>query len=365
MNAITFNLFNLLEEDDSSLIYMGEFDDHFTQILIEVNEAASQEDKKSTRNKVSYLIAECFQNIIRHSEPQEDEGSTHRSNPKMFGLRNLNGVYYMTTSNPVNNTKVPELKKMLESLVNVSPEELREIYLASLDSDGHNEAGGAGLGLIEMARKSKRSPVFSFEEVNHTFSNFFMQIEVIPKGSSAKGEHIPLSLSQKLYHQLADRKILLVRKGDFSHTQVVPLFKLIEANITKLKSGSDFNKKSIYLLIEILQNISKHGYEEYGKTEGIFTISEYGNFHQISSGNYVDTGQVAKIEERMSELAEMNLATLRRNYKKALFNFDHDSKKGGAGLGLIEMFKVSREPVQYSFEEVNKKLSFFSLTITI
>ena len=75
--------------------------------------------------------------------------------------------------------------------------------------------------------------------------------------------------------------------------------------------------------------------------------------------------EVEAIKIKLDELSEMNLATLKRVYKKALFNFDHDSKKGGAGLGLIEMFKVSAEPVQYTFQEVNNKLTFLSLTITI
>ena len=365
MSSVTFNLFNHLQEDDSSLIYMGGFDDHFTDILIEVNEAASQEDKKSTRKKVSYLIAECFQNIVRHADPEGDYGGSHITHPKMFALRNNEGIYYMSTSNIVRQSKVEKLKNALDSLQNLSPEELKEIYLNSLNTEGHNEAGGAGLGLIEMARKSKKAPNYDFEEINDDFSNFFMQIEVVPKDSDSDGGRIPLSLSQKLYRQLVDQKILLLRKGDFSQSQVLPLFKLIEANVTHLKAGSTFNKKSIYCLIEMLQNISKHGYEDYGKTMGIITISEFGEYHRISSGNYIPNEEVEEIKSRLDELSTMNEATLKRIYKKALFNFDHDSKKGGAGIGLIEMFKVSNEPVKYNFEEVNSKLSFFSLTITI
>lgn len=365
MIARTLPLFNHLNEDDSSLIYMGGFDDHFTDILIEVNDAASTQDKKSTRKKVSYLIAECFQNIVRHADPDGDFEGSHITHPKMFALRHHKGTYLMSTSNIVHKTKLDKLEQALESLQNLGPEELKKIYLNSLQTGGHNEAGGAGLGLIEMARKSKKAPSYHFEDINQSFTNFFMQIEVRPKDSDAPEGQVPIESSRSLYRQLVDQKILLVRKGNFSHDQVVPLFKLIEANVTHLKAGSSFNKKSIYCLIEMLQNISKHGFEKEGKTMGVFTISELDEHHQINSGNYIRTAEVSAMQERLDELSEMNTATLKRIYKKALFNFDHEGKKGGAGIGLIEMFKVSIAPVKYSFEVVDHELSFFSLTITI
>lgn len=366
MRSTTFDLFNNVESDDSCLVYMGHFDDHFTDILIEVNEAAAELDKKSTLKKVSFLIAECFQNIVRHSDNQ-DNSDTHQEHPKMFAIRNLDGVYYMSTSNIVHNSKVPDLRQTLDSLNNITKETLKEIYLDSLQNESHNEAGGAGLGLIEMARKSKKAPDYHFEELDDEWSLFFMQIEIIPRRLAGlkEGGNIPLELSQNLYRNLVENDVVLLRKGNLSQKNVLPLFKLIEANMRHDSAGPSIDKKGMYVLIEMLQNIGKHGYHEYDRTEGIITISQRGNLFDISTGNFVETEQVDGMRSKLTELSEMNLAALKRYYKKALFNFDEDSVKGGAGIGLIEMFKIAKEPVEFDFKPVNHKLSFFSLKITI
>ena len=344
---------------------MGEFDDHFTDILIEVNDVTAAQDKKSTRKKVSFLIAECFQNIIRHAASNEEADGIQVENPKMFGLRTINGVYYLTTSNIINRNKVGKLTDTLKSLAEYSEEELKAIYINSLDNNLHNEAGGAGLGLIEMARKSKKAPEFLFREINDQYANFLMQLEVIPRNSDLKGGKVSIEWSEDIYGQLSENGTLLVRKGDFSHDQILPLFKLIEANVAQFNAGPKFSKKSIYLLIEILQNISKHGYCENDRTEGIFVISEKDGHFTISGGNFILNEEVDPLRDRLEELGQMNLATLKRNYKRALFDFDRRNKKGGASLGLIDMFKTGPKSIDYTFNTVNNNLSFFSLSITV
>lgn len=61
------NWYLKFKENHFVLCYMGEFDDELTSILMEVSESCKT-DRKSTKKKVSYLIAECFQNIVRHSD---------------------------------------------------------------------------------------------------------------------------------------------------------------------------------------------------------------------------------------------------------------------------------------------------------
>lgn len=365
MTVNTYDLFQNVRDDDSCLVYMGHFDDHFTDILIEVNEAAAAQDTKSTRKKVSFLIAECFQNIVRHGS--DDHTRIHVENPKMFTIRNLDGIYSMCTSNVVNNNKVSDLERLLTSLNNVSKDELKEIYLNSLENNSYNEAGGAGLGLIEMARRSNRAPDFFFDRISPDFSNFFMQIEIIPKQLTETHEtgNILIDQSRELYAKLRDENIVLLRKGNFSQDNVLPLFKLIEANVQREDTGPTIDKKGIYVLIEMLQNVSKHGYSDDDRTDGIIAISQKGEYFQISTGNFIENKNIEKLNARLTELYGMNMATLKRHYKKALFNFDEESVKGGAGIGLIEMFKICKEPIEYQFTPVTDELSFLSISITI
>ncbi len=367
MNAKTWDLFHEVESDDSCLVYMGEFDDHFTDILIEVNQAAANLDDRSTRKKVAFLTAECFQNIIRHGDANASSDA-YRKNPKMFSLRNHGGIYYMCTSNIVTSDRVEQLTNTLTSLGNVSDEELKKIYLNSLEHNEHNEAGGAGLGLIEMARKSKQAPDFYFEKQDGSFSNFFMQLEIIPKELQV-GVHptyIPIEKVRSLYKKLCEHNILVLRKGNFSQENVLPLFKLIEANLKwEVDEGSGINKKGIYILLEMLQNLSKYGHSSGERTEGIITISDDGSNIHIHTGNYVQNRNVEKLKLKLAQLSAMDENALKSQYKKALFNFGAEKMADGAGIGFIEMFKISRKPVEFEFVPATDDTSFFSLSITL
>ena len=73
-----FSLYNELKNDSFVLVYMGEFDDDLTTILMDINDA-SKTDMKTSRKKMSYLIAECFQNIIRHSDKKKSCGYKGRN----------------------------------------------------------------------------------------------------------------------------------------------------------------------------------------------------------------------------------------------------------------------------------------------
>jgi hypothetical protein len=176
---------------------------------------------------------------------------------------------------------------------------------------------------------------------------------------------IPLDMTRDLYKKLCKHGILVLRKGNFSQENVLPLFKLIEANLKWDEAGPVINKKGIYILLEMLQNLSKFGYSQGDRTEGIITISDKGKDIQINTGNYVTEQNVPKLQEKLAELGAMNEDALKSQYKKALFNFGAEKMTDGAGIGFIEMFKISRKPVEYDFIKLENGVHFFSLSVTI
>ena len=63
-----YNLYKSLEDNSSFMAYLGEFSDQMTDQLIDLTEhyLASKSQMGKIKNKVSFLIAESFQNIVRH-----------------------------------------------------------------------------------------------------------------------------------------------------------------------------------------------------------------------------------------------------------------------------------------------------------
>lgn len=364
MNSILpYHFFAQLQSDETSLIYTGEFDDELTATLMKVNESSIAEPGKFSK-KLSYLIAECFQNIIRHAEKPVILNRTNNK-PKMLAIRSTEHVFHIASTNLIDNKKKDELTQTLRKLNTLTKEELKSVYMGAFTNNEFSSKGGGGLGLIEMARKSDYPIQFDFELVNFYFSNFFMQMSILSKVApkDEKIEAIKLSSFIKLYNELIDQNILLIRKGDFSQQTILPLLELLGNTVSGKKKLTGMNKKISYLLIEMLQNISKHGSLHNGIHEGIFIITLKDGKYTLHTGNYIDVNHVEGLKRDLHTYSNMDETALAWAYRNNLLHKE-PGKKGSAGIGLIELCKYSSEKLNYGFKPVTHDLSFFSLSIT-
>jgi hypothetical protein len=353
-----YSLYSQLKRDNFSLFYMGEFDDDLTEVLMRIQETSSDEGK-SIKKRVSYLIAECFQNIIRHSDEEETKGLENTS--KFFMMRHIEGTHYLATANPVEEENKNILIESLDSLQNLTAVELKKIYLNSLGNNALNAKGGGGLGLIEMARKTKNPPAYIFRNINEQFSNFFMQLKM--KGEE-EIEEIEIDDTISMYDELLENKIVLLRKGDFSQESILPLFKLFESNLQLKKEDLVFKKKSLYILIELLQNMNRHAVSVNGSQEGVFLIALDNGVYTMKTGNYISTKHAVKLKGHLDSLVGLDNIQLSKRYKEQLMS-NTISEDKGAGIGVIEMFRQSDGEIHYTFDQIDENLSFYSFSATL
>lgn len=364
----TFLFFKKFQNDHFSLAYMGEFDDQLTEGLMRTNET-SIDEPKSFKKRLSFLIAECFQNIIRHEDKPEIATRTN-AKPKIFLLRNLGNSHYISSTNLISNTKKGDLEAKLNMINTLSAEELKEVYVSALTNNQISEKGGGGLGLIEMARKSESPLAFDFDFVNYYLSVFYIQVKfTTPKKNPENNnqnstETININETREIYNLMLEEKILLIRKGDFSQESILPIISIIENNL-KLQSNFPGSKQTVmYLMVELLQNISKHALKIKDEHEGIFMISKNDNKYILSAGNYIDTNSVERLKEQLENVSQLEKKELIELYKKTLLK-QEPTINGNAGIGLIEICKYSTEKIKFSFNTVDESLTFFSLSITI
>ena len=108
-------------------------------------------------------MAECFQNIIRHASTSQNK-IVYSDDPGFIITRNKDNRYYVTTGNLIDNKEIDLLKKHLDHINEMNLAELREEYTSVLRNGEFTDKGGAGLGLIDMARKSGYKLGYRFEE---------------------------------------------------------------------------------------------------------------------------------------------------------------------------------------------------------
>ncbi|AHM59845.1 hypothetical protein D770_07910 [Flammeovirgaceae bacterium 311] len=358
-----YELYQALEEDSLSLFYLGDVSDNITEKLIALNDRRLSEagGGKSNR-KIGFLIAECFQNVIRHQEQPHGVNGLQHASP-MFMVRHHNQKYAVASVNLVRNEKVAPLQAKLGNLSRLDSGELKKMYLDILPGGEYSDKGGAGLGLIEMARRSGQQFQFDFERRDEAHSLFFFQLNMQDE-KLRQQPAASLPVTKQLYNSLQQDEILLLYKSDFSQDSMLPVLEMIEHNM--YRQGPDmFKQKAVlYVLVELFQNIMKHGAAWHGRQEGVLTICKKAGNYMLCAGNFVAQDKIPTLRQHLLQINALDKGGLQHLYKQELRN-THVSTKGGAGLGLIETGRYSSGAFDFSFVTVDDHHSFFTLSTAI
>ncbi len=360
-----FDLIFNTETDDLNYIYRGEFNSDITNYILSLAEKNIVESRIQARTKkrVFHIMVESIQNITRHQD-DSDENWAHTA---FFAVQKNGTYFYITTANVIDNKDVPQLKEKLDQLNNLSPIELTRTYLEILNDGKISPKGGAGLGLIEIVRKSGNKLYYKFEKLSDSKSFIYMHsyIDTDPDHSSHKKRKIyTFDYIIQLHKQILKENVLLVYSNLFEQDSLVRLISVLKS---QKYSALAFKKRIISAMIELLQNIILHGKININGKEsspGIFYISKKNeNIYKLNSVNYIEKTKIDKLKNKITVLNKMNDQEVEDFYNKQLFNFTEDNDS--AGLGLIELRMRSKNPLDFNFFDLDNNYSLFLITVTL
>ena len=170
-----YEFYQSMKEHEISLVYEGEITHQITKAFTSLTESnmAKEEESNTVQKKVFHVMVECLQNISKHAD---DFGS----NDFMFSGRGIFLVakgkddYSVTTGNAVDNIKIPDLKNLLEQVNSLDKDELTELYKKQIKEGRLSDKGGAGLGFIDIKRKTGRNLNYHFLPINEDTSFFLL-----------------------------------------------------------------------------------------------------------------------------------------------------------------------------------------------
>lgn len=131
---------------------------------------------KTVTMKVFSIFVEQVQNVINYSDEREPEVSDMAFGIIVIGKEDEN--FFIYCGNKIKNENGEKLKKNLEELSKMDKAELKEFYKKKRKEGSDEQSKGAGIGFIEMARKSTKPLEFNFEEINSECSFFTIKIVV-------------------------------------------------------------------------------------------------------------------------------------------------------------------------------------------
>jgi len=290
-------------DDDLTLAYSGEFRDTLTDRIIELAETyiESSEPSSRLRKKTSFLVAECFQNVIRHGSKDAELIFDSPRRVESFILRFRGGKCFILSENAVPNENVEQLKALLEEVNSVEREKLRSLYRELLKKAEFSDHGGAGLGLIEMTRRSGNKLKYSFKKLDDRYAVFHFMLVLENKSEEADKDYsAEFDQIERIISNLKQENQFLVYQGEFDPDMVNPVTEMIERNLDAQRRSLAVKVKYYHAAINIMNLISRQEIPSADKKDSIISLGITDTGYTIHSRYTVDNATA----DRLTELLE-------------------------------------------------------------
>lgn len=338
------DLLSMIIDDDLTLSYAGVFTDSMTDMIIELSEAylESHEQMSKLKRKTSFLVAECFQNVVRHGANEEEIMNLSQSNDS-FLIRFKNNACFIASENSLPNSQIEALKRKLEEVNKHEKEELKALYRQILEEGELSDKGGAGLGLIEMARKTGNKLTFSFKPIEDNKSVYSLMLVLQSSSEEDIKPEYDNELSQivRFTKMLRDNNQFLFYKGGFEQDIILPMVQMIEQNMDSQVKQPSSKMKLYHAAVELMQNISHHGALKNGKHTGNISIGRQEENFTIQAANPIEKEAKTVFDGMLNELKGLSKEELNQKYREKLRSKMESSAQTG-GLGLIDLARISK-----------------------
>ncbi|MBF0552771.1 MAG: hypothetical protein HQK60_19840, partial [Deltaproteobacteria bacterium] len=155
------------EQEGVILCYCGAVTE---QVLLSVGNSlksklAIEKTDKNIARSLFAIFVEQTQNVIRYSI-EKSEGACNDGNIELaYGLITVgktDGEYFVACGNLIKKMDVPRLKGDLSLIRSMDKDSLKALYKQTLKGEIPEHSKGAGVGFIDIARKSSRGFEFDF-----------------------------------------------------------------------------------------------------------------------------------------------------------------------------------------------------------
>lgn len=158
-------------------------------------------------------------------------------------------------------------------------------------------------------------------------------------------------------------------KGAVDYETVNTLIRQLQEELGKRNFPLTLYKRILVVMIELLENIYKYcdpqclsNYKEEYFPE--ILIEKTRDHFIIRASNPLVISHTVKLKEKLEMLKSLDRTGLMEAYKKTITNGTF-TEKGGAGLGLLEIAKISALPIIFSFTNIDDSHTVYSIEVAI
>jgi hypothetical protein len=364
---ITRRLRKKLAGERLMFAYRGEVTSENSVLLLTLLEREMEfsEYNMVGRKRLFMFVLENLQNITRHATAKGNEVIS------LVIYNKTSDGYIVTTGNPIESADVPGLKKSLDNINSLEPDKVREAYRKMLQESDLSSKGGAGLGLMEMARKTGNKLDYDFSRVDEHTSYFILSKTVDSGGLGVHGSKKEKPFSGRkvmiLEQAMKANDIYFIWAGPLTHDISKEVLSFNEARLNEAELGHNLQKRVFTTLIELLQNVAQHSpgieaEQEFGMP--VAMIRNTKSSYIITSGNLIRNSDVGHLKQKLAMINKRDEEGLKQLLHTALKGQDMTKISTGY-MGLLEMARRSGRKLEYKFDEVNEEYSYYVLTVRL
>jgi len=317
------------------------------------------------RKRLFMFVLENLQNITRHSLNLGNYGMS------LVIYTKTDEGYTVTTGNAIVNEEVKELNDRLEEINRLEPDQIKEIYRTVLQSSDLSSKGGAGLGLLEMARKTGNKLDFDFIPLDNEHSYFILSktVDAGGKGINNPGSEGKYSGMKAVYLEqlMLKHNVYFIWAGHMTHDIGREVLSFNEMKMHEEDTENNLQKRVFTILIELLQNVSNY-------SPGIEAEQKFGipvamirtekDCYIITSGNLIQNSDIASLKKKLDMVNDHDNEGLKKLLHTGLKEQDMNIESTGY-LGLLEIARHSGDKLRYEFTHVNEEYSYYVITIKV
>lgn len=315
------------------------------------------------RKRLFMFVLESLQNVSRHSP------GSNLANMSLVVYSKTSAGFTVMTGNVLHNSGINELKSKLDLINKLDSRDIRNVYRQMLSSAEFSDKGGAGLGLIEMARKTGNKLDYDFVKIDDDYSYYVLSKTVDSEGGGInKGEHV---FNGGTYYQLekimADNNLYLLWSGHISADVGKEMIMFNETKLSEDDITSNLKRRVFSVLVEILENVSKYSpgkIPEQNFGMPVAMIRMEGKIFSVTTGNLILNSDVEHLRSKLDKVNNHDKPGLADLFKRSLSGQSAETESTG-NMGLIDMARKSGSKLDYDFEKINDLYSYFTLGVKV
>lgn len=176
-----YKFYRRMEDEQVILSFKGEFSAELLTSILHIMESKMIELSipMQMKKRVFNVLVECFQNLYHHIDiASVDKPMDASKNSALVMVKYVDEKIMVLTGNYIPTASTDDLKRKLILVNELDEKELRELYQQRLLNNNVSQKGTAGLGIIDIARKSKNELGYEFVKVDDEYSFFSLRIVI-------------------------------------------------------------------------------------------------------------------------------------------------------------------------------------------